>query len=56
MLLPFEVLIESHEQALFLRMWDIFASRMKYQEFVRILSLLLGDLQSKEWIAGFLGR
>jgi hypothetical protein len=56
MLLPFEVLIESHEQNLFLTMWDIFSYRMKYQEFVRILSLLLGDLLSKEWIAGFLSR
>jgi hypothetical protein len=38
-------------------MWDLYAYRFKYQEFVRILSLLLGgDSRSKEWLSAFLER
>jgi hypothetical protein len=29
---------------------------MKYSEFVRVLSLLLGDPNSKEWLSSFLDR
>jgi hypothetical protein len=54
--LPFEVLIEQHHQDLFFRLWDIFHNRVKYQEFVRILSLILGDAKAKEWLTGFLDR
>ena len=56
MLLPFEVLIEQRNQELFLQLWDMFAYRFKYSEFVRILSLFLGDIKSKEWISAFLER
>jgi len=39
-----------------LKYWDAFAYRFKYAEFVRILSLILGDTKSKEWISAFLER
>lgn len=35
--LPFEVLIEQHHLATFLKAWDTFGYRVKYTEFVRIL-------------------
>lgn len=54
--LPFEVLIEQHHSDLFFRFWDIFHNRVKYQEFVRILSLILGDAKAKEWLTDFLER
>lgn len=56
MVLPFEVLIEQRHQALFLKAWDIYGYRLKYSEFVRVLGLLLGDPNSKEWITSFLQR
>lgn len=41
---------------MFLKAWDIFGYRLKYSEFVRVLQLLLGDLNAKEWITAFLDR
>jgi hypothetical protein len=53
-LLPFEVLIEQRQQELFLKAWDCFGYRLKYSELVRLITLLLGDSLSKEWICTFL--
>jgi hypothetical protein len=37
-----------------MKVWTSFGYRVKYSEFARLITIMLGDFLSKEWICGFL--